>query len=65
MNGTQQLFLEKLHEEARLQAKLQHTQLLPEQFGWIGSIIGRYPWQFLLITSGITAATLEVWMYLL
>ena len=58
-------FLQKLHREAALQAKLQRTQLLPEQFGWLGAVIGRYPWQFLVVTSGLTAAVLEVWMYLL
>lgn len=53
-------FLSKLHAEAEQQAKLRERQLLPEQFGWIGSVIGRYPWQFLAVTSGLTALGLEI-----
>jgi hypothetical protein len=53
-------FLSKLEEEARLQAQLHTQRLIPAQLDWLTSLIGNYPWQFLLFFSGLTAVVLEV-----
>lgn len=55
-----QPFLQKLQQEAQLQAKLNASRVIPAQFDGITSIIGRYPWQVLLCLSGITALLIEL-----
>ena len=62
---TRKAFLERLHQEAAAQAKLNSTQLLPDELAGILAVIGMYPWQFLLVVSGLTAAGLELWIALL
>lgn len=57
---TTEQFLEKLEQEATLQSKLQHQRLLPQQLDAITSLIGRYPWQTIMILSGLMAVLLEV-----
>lgn len=53
-------FLQRLQEEANLQARLEQHRLLPPQIDWLTSLIGNYSWQLLLVGSGITALALEV-----
>jgi hypothetical protein len=57
---TTEEFLEKLEQEATLQSRLQQQRLLPQQIDWLTSIIGRYPWQTILVLSGFVAFLLEV-----
>jgi len=58
-----QVFLAKLQVEAKLQAKLHEQRLLPPQIDWLTSLIGRFPWQFLLVTSSLVAAVVEASRY--
>lgn len=60
----QEEFLKKLESEAALQAKLERSQLLPRKLDRITSFIGRYPWQVLLVVSGLCSAGIEVLKYL-
>lgn len=60
MKRANQEFLTKLQHQAALQAKLNKRRFLPTQFDFLTSLIGRYAWQFLVITSGITALLIEV-----
>lgn len=60
----QEEFLKKLESEAALQAKLERRQLLPRKLDRVTSFIGRYPWQVLLVLSGICSAAIEVIKYL-
>ncbi len=54
------VFLEQLQQEAEDQAKLHTTRVLPQGLDWLTSLIGRYPWQTLLLTSGLTACIISV-----
>lgn len=51
----QQRFLEKLAEEARLQARIQAHQVVPKQLEPLASLIGRHAWKTLLLLSGCLA----------
>jgi len=53
-------FLDKLEKEASLQAKLSTTRIFPTQLDALTSFIGRYPWQFVLLVSGVTALFIEI-----
>lgn len=53
-------FLGKLQQEAQFQSKLHTQKFLPTQFEGVASFIGRYPWQFLVSISGLTAFCIEV-----
>ncbi len=53
-------FLEKLQEQAQLQARLNSNRFLPTQLDSFTSFFGRYPWQVLLVASGITSLGIEV-----
>lgn len=53
-------FLDKLQSEAKLQARLQQRKIIPQQLDWLGNLVGRKPWQVLLIVSGMTA--LVIWL---
>lgn len=55
-----QKFLEKLQEEARLQAKLNTRRFLPQQLDTLTSFVGNYPWQVILTASGLTALAIEL-----
>lgn len=61
-NDDSQLLL-KLQSEARLQSKLYTNRLLPEQLDTFTSLIGRYPWQSLVLASGILAVGVELFRY--
>jgi hypothetical protein len=53
-------FLDQLQAEAKFQAQLRNQPLLPRQLDPITSIIGNYPWQTIVLISGITALVIEV-----
>lgn len=54
------LFLTQLKQEAKKQAVLHEKRLLPRQVDWLTSYIGTYPWQTLLVSSGIVAVLLQM-----
>jgi hypothetical protein len=53
-------FLTKLQIQAKMQARLEKTRILPHQVDSLASFVGRYSWQSLLIASLITTILLEV-----
>lgn len=61
-NNDSQLLL-KLQSEAKLQSQLYANRLLPEQLDSFTSLIGRYPWQSLVLMSGILAIGVELFRY--
>lgn len=57
-------FLKELKKQAHLQSTLHTHRFFPRQLDPFTSFIGNYPWQVLLISSGITAfvwAVLQQW----
>jgi hypothetical protein len=58
-NETQK-FLSKLQAQAELQARLNTHRFFPSQMDEITSFIGRYPWQVVLVASGLTSLWIEV-----
>jgi hypothetical protein len=58
---SQREFLQKLTKTAQWQSQLQRERLLPVELDALTSLIGNYPWQTLLIISGLTAATWSLW----
>lgn len=52
-------FLSRLQVEAQLQARLHSHKILPDQLDVLASFVGRYPWQVLVIASGLTALGIE------
>lgn len=57
---TQEDFLSELQRQASLQAPLNQKRWLPKQVDPITSFIGNYPWQTLLIISGVTALLIRL-----
>ncbi|MDQ3008386.1 MAG: hypothetical protein M3Q81_02205 [bacterium] len=53
-------FVAKLQQEAQLQARLNQEHLIPSQLDWLTSFIGRYSWQVILLSSGVTALLLKL-----
>lgn len=60
MSTDTKTFLVKLQEEAALQSKLQLNRWLPEELDAITSTIGKYPWQVILVLSGVTSLLIEL-----
>jgi hypothetical protein len=56
-------FLSKLQAEAKLQARLHQQRVLPTQVDWLTSLVGNYPWQFLIVLSGLVALFIKVQQY--
>lgn len=52
-------FLAFLETEADFQAKLHQNRVLPRGLDAVSALIGKYPWQILLISSGISAVLFE------
>lgn len=52
-------FLSKLQVEAQLQARLHSHKILPDKLDLVASFIGHYPWQVILVASGLTAIGIE------
>ncbi len=59
---SQQQFLNELQHQANLQAPLNTVRWLPKQIDPITSLIGKYPWQTLLILSGITTLIVRIFL---
>lgn len=60
MSINQSSFVARLQAEAALQSQLHQRRFLPSQLDWLTSLIGNYPWQVVLILSGLTAGALEI-----
>jgi hypothetical protein len=56
----QQVFLQQLQQQAAKQALLNQKRFLPKQLDFVSALVGNYPWQVLIIVSGLTAVILEV-----
>ena len=61
--ATEPTFLATLQAEASLQSQLYSQRLLPSQLDRFTSLIGRYPWQSILLTSGVLAIGVELGRY--
>ena len=48
-------FLEVLQAQAKQQSRLHEKRLLPKNVDWLTSLIGNYPWQFILFLSVVGA----------
>lgn len=58
--SAQSSFLNRLQTEAALQSQLHKRRFLPHQLDGVTSLVGNYPWQILLVLSGLTALTWEL-----
>jgi hypothetical protein len=57
-------FLSQLEEQAELQSRLHDQRIIPSQLDPFTAIIGNFPWQSLLILSGISATIFFVMRHL-
>ncbi len=48
-------FIQKLQSEVLFQSQLEQKKLLPEKLDGLGRVVASYPWQTILVMSGITA----------
>lgn len=55
-----QAFLHQLQHLAAKQAVLNEKRFLPKQLDIVSALVGNYPWQVLIIVSGLTAFLLEI-----
>jgi hypothetical protein len=55
-----QLFLQQLQQQAAKQSILNENRLLPKQLDFATAVVGNYPWQVLIIVSGLTATVLKL-----
>ncbi len=53
--SNQEDFIQKLESEVLFQSRLEQKKLLPKRLGDLGRLIAGYPWQVILIVSGVTA----------
>ena len=53
-------FIDKLSQEAQLQAKIQSHTVVPKRLELVASFIGNHTWKVLLILSGLMALLREV-----
>ena len=53
-------FLEKLAQEAKLQAQIQASTVVPKRFESLASFVGNHTWKVLLILSGLLALAGEI-----
>lgn len=54
-NNSQQQFLQRLQAQAKMQAGLQQSKILPPQIDELSSLIARHPWQIILLLAGLSA----------
>lgn len=52
--------ISKLQAEAKAQARLEQSRVLPRQAGAAAHLISRYPWQSLLLASLATTLLIEL-----
>ena len=55
MKQSEQDFLQSLQQQAALQSKLSTTRVLPSQLDHFTTFVGNYPWQTILVLSGLSA----------
>lgn len=48
-------FISVLQDQAKKQSRLHEERLLPKNVDWLTSMIGNYPWQFILALALIGA----------
>ncbi|MDH5533210.1 MAG: hypothetical protein OEX81_02145 [Candidatus Pacebacteria bacterium] len=53
-------FVSVLQRQAKEQSRLHEERLLPKNVDWLTSMIGNYPWQFILVLSVIGALVWQV-----
>lgn len=53
-------FLDKLAQEAKLQAQIQAHTVVPKRFELLASFVGNHTWKVLLILSGLLAIAGEI-----
>jgi hypothetical protein len=56
----QKQFLDKLQAQAKLQSQIAQSSVMPHFLDRVNSLIGNYPWQFLLAVSGLSAFLLSL-----
>ncbi|OGJ37492.1 MAG: hypothetical protein A2383_00510 [Candidatus Pacebacteria bacterium RIFOXYB1_FULL_39_46] len=54
-------FLQTLAEEARLQAQISSTKVVPKSLERMANLIGNHTWKLLLVVSGIMSLLTEIW----
>lgn len=54
-----QRLIHELMAQAKQQAQLERTKVLPSQLEGLARLIARYSWQMLIFVSGCTAAIVE------
>jgi len=52
-------FITRLQQEAKFQAKLNQSRLLPKQLDYIVGFLARNSWQVIVLASGVTALLIE------
>jgi len=52
-------FIIRLQQEAKFQAKLNQSRLLPKQLDYIAVFLARNSWQVIVFVSGLTALLIE------
>ena len=55
-------FVSVLQRQAKEQSRLHEERLLPKNVDWITSLIGNYPWQFILVLALIGAVVWELFL---
>ncbi len=53
-------FLHTLQQEAKRQSPLSQSRFFPQPLDPVMAFIGNYPWQTVLVLSGVTAVILEL-----
>jgi hypothetical protein len=53
-------FITTLQREAKRQSSLNQTRFFPQSLDPFTALVGNYPWQILLVLSGITAIVVEL-----
>lgn len=53
-------FLEELQIQAKRQATLHRDSPVPARLNFLTAFIGNYPWQTLLVLSGVTAVVISL-----
>lgn len=52
---SQEDFIQKLQSEVLFQSRLEQKKLLPKKLSSLGILVASYPWQAILVLSGISA----------
>ncbi len=58
-NSKENLFIKRLQNQAKKQSELEKKRLLPKELSALAELVVKYPWQSLLVSSGLTAALVE------